>query len=80
MPSLYVNVTNRVLGLVIAPSELAELIELKRADNGGADVDFGYWDFRYYMNKHMEKEYDVNLEAVKQYFPLEVGDGGTAHS
>ena len=35
-------------------AELDALIALKRADHGGAEVDFGYWDFRYYMNKQMK--------------------------
>ena len=27
---------------------------------------------RYFMNADMEKHYDVDMEAIKQYFPLEV--------
>jgi hypothetical protein len=58
------------------PAELAALHDLKRAGSGG-DVDFGYWDFRYFMNVDMERRCDVDMEAIKQYFPLEVGAGGT---
>ena len=27
---------------------------------------------RYFMNADMEKHYDVDMEAIKQYFPVEV--------
>lgn len=30
------------------------------------------WDFRYYLNKREEKEYNVDHEEIKKYFPLQV--------
>ena len=30
-----------------------------------------YWDWRYYQRRLMEKEYDIDTEALREYFPLD---------
>ncbi len=55
--------------------ELARLLDLKRAEckaNGEeCDEQIHSWDWRYYQNLLLEKEYTVDDEVIKEYFPLE---------
>lgn len=53
--------------------ELARLKEAKGSDT------FGMWDMRYYMNKETESKYDIDQNALKEYFPLEAVTKGMLH-
>lgn len=49
--------------------EVAQMQAL--ADEGGDDITIEPWDYRYYMEKVRQAEYDLNSEEVKQYFNIE---------
>ncbi len=49
--------------------ELAVLAELERKDGGDGRIDV--WDWRYYDNQLRKARFDVDLEVIKGYFPLE---------
>lgn len=40
------------------------------------DAPFGMEDLRYYIRKAEEKEFKVDYETVKQYFPMNVVTAG----
>ncbi len=47
----------RASSCCVALAELQTLKDAKAADGG--DGTFGYWDFRFYLNKEMERLYEV---------------------
>lgn len=55
--------------------ELAILLDLKRQDKESAGLPYDgrihMWDFRFYMNLREEKEFQVDHEKIKEYFPLQ---------
>jgi Zn-dependent oligopeptidase len=57
---------------VLGRRELAELQALKRKDVGPkGDAHIYAWDFRYYDNQLRKQRYAVDMDKVKEYFPLE---------
>lgn len=58
----------------LAKAELEEMLALKKKDceTHGFTFDnrINGWDFRYYANKIEETRYQVDNDALKQYFPL----------
>ncbi|MBI4346878.1 MAG: Zn-dependent oligopeptidase [Elusimicrobia bacterium] len=57
--------------------ELAELARLKEAEEGrGADRAIRAWDWRYYDVKRLRTRYQVDDQAIKEYFPLETVTAG----
>ncbi|KAI3636142.1 hypothetical protein MIR68_005494 [Amoeboaphelidium protococcarum] len=56
---------------VLAQSELNVLSDLKRHDVGDSvDSRINSYDFRYYHQKLLESKYQVDEDAIKQYFQL----------
>eukprot|EP00753_Platysulcus_tardus_P006635 PLAT1438.1.p1 GENE.PLAT1438.1~~PLAT1438.1.p1 ORF type:complete len:715 (+),score=348.86 PLAT1438.1:54-2147(+) len=53
-------------------SDLARLAELKAEDAGAADDSdvISSYDFRYYLDRMLVKDYAVDHEEIKKYFPL----------
>ncbi|MGI6455452.1 MAG: M3 family metallopeptidase [bacterium] len=43
--------------------------KLKAEETGEENPTVNMWDWRYYRNQYMKKEYDVDMEALKVYFP-----------
>ena len=60
----------------LAVKERATLLKYKEEDCKARDETFdgkiNMWDFRYYMNKVEEQDFNVDHEAIKEYFPLDV--------
>ncbi|PPD86502.1 hypothetical protein GOBAR_DD16560 [Gossypium barbadense] len=52
----------------LANKELAMLKELKKQDEG--ELPFGVEDLLYYVKKVEQQEFDLDLGALKQYFPV----------
>ncbi|XVF02672.1 hypothetical protein REPUB_Repub04eG0194500 [Reevesia pubescens] len=52
----------------LANKELAVLKELKKQEEG--DLPFGVEDLLYYVKKVEQQEFDLDLGALKQYFPV----------
>lgn len=74
------NVMNFLNGLKekldpLAEKELEKLVKLKEEDlkelNEPFDGTFNEWDLSYYESKLKKKEYDIDSEEVKKYFPLD---------
>ncbi|MFI3317583.1 MAG: M3 family metallopeptidase [Rikenellaceae bacterium] len=57
-----------------AEREMAELEKMLDKDHSGAK--FEAWDWYYYMDKYRRREYNIDSELVKSYFPLESVRGG----
>lgn len=51
-------------------AEIAELMELKKADNPNADG-FYAWDRFYYTEKLKQQKFNFDSQTVRQYFPYE---------
>ncbi|CAI4284304.1 BAK_1a_G0004960.mRNA.1.CDS.1 [Saccharomyces cerevisiae] len=55
--------------------ELQVLQDMKAEDvkklNQGADPNYYIWDHRYYDNKYLLENFNVDLEKISEYFPLE---------
>jgi len=51
--------------------EMATLASMKASDTGQEDATIHVWDWRYYSNKLLRERYDVDVEALRNYFPLE---------
>ena len=50
--------------------------EAKRSDTGDAEAIIKPWDFGYYMERIRERDYEVDSNVVREYFPFEkVRDG-----
>jgi thimet oligopeptidase len=60
----------------LAAAERAELLALKQAECASRSLEFDGlihpYDFQYYCNQRVEKAFEVDNEAIKRYFPLEV--------
>ena len=56
------------------------LLEMKEAECKELGLEFSgkldFWDFRYYMAMVEEKQYAVDQEKLKEYFPMEVVTAG----
>lgn len=52
-------------------AELDAMAELKAADTGDANATMHHWDWRYYENQLKKRKYDIDVEALRVYFPLE---------
>lgn len=52
-------------------AEVARLRQLKAEDTGDPGAVINWWDFRYYQNMLMRKEYGVDAEALRRYFQLD---------
>ncbi|KAJ1976104.1 metalloendopeptidase [Dimargaris xerosporica] len=46
--------------------------DLTRQNQDVSNVVVESWDYRYYMNKVKEREYNVDDEAIKQYFSMDI--------
>jgi len=59
----------------IAKKEVEKLLELKEADYKERGLEFDgklyYWDFSFYDNILVENEYQVDLQKLSEYFPVE---------
>ncbi|MCH2133900.1 MAG: Zn-dependent oligopeptidase [Phycisphaerales bacterium] len=54
----------------------ALMLEAKRSDTGDPQAQLKPWDFGYYMERVRERDYEVDSNVVREYFPLEkVRDG-----
>jgi thimet oligopeptidase len=51
--------------------EMATFAAMKVEDTGRDDAEIQIWDWRYYSNKLLRERYDVDVEALRSYFPLE---------
>jgi thimet oligopeptidase len=63
------NLTN--LAKVKASADLEKLRKLKAETVGEADAKLYPWDILYYKNEILKKEYDVDKEALRAYFPMQ---------
>ena len=52
-------------------AEIERMRQLKVADTGDPDIQFHIWDFRYYQNEIAKREFSVDAEALRAYFPLD---------
>jgi thimet oligopeptidase len=52
-------------------AEVAVLTRLKREDTGDDGARMNWWDFRYYQNMLMRRDYGVDTEALRVYFALD---------
>ncbi|MEK7858449.1 MAG: M3 family metallopeptidase [Elusimicrobiota bacterium] len=56
---------------VLAKDELKVLVELKAKEEGKAsDGIIHAWDWRYYDAKLKRERYEIDLEKIKEYFPM----------
>jgi metallopeptidase MepB len=55
--------------------EIEKLKELKKAETGNADNYF-LWDHRYYDTLMLEKDYQLDQNAIAEYFPLQTSISG----
>ncbi len=64
---------DQVRPLVRKKSDLdfAQLRDAKREDLGDPDADFFAWDYWYYENLLKKRDYTVDTEKIREYFPLE---------
>ncbi len=53
-----------------AERDLALLTQAKREGTGDADAVLRPWDFGYWMERVRERDYDVDSNLVKEYFPF----------
>lgn len=52
--------------------ELQARLDLKTAETGKpAGDELPLWDWRYYNNQYRKKNFDIDQEKVKEYFPME---------
>ncbi len=52
-------------------AELEELRRLKVAQTGDPEAEIRIWDFRYYQNQLLKGRFQVDREALRNYFELE---------
>ncbi|MDG2423290.1 MAG: Zn-dependent oligopeptidase [Phycisphaerales bacterium] len=59
-----------------AKKDYALILEAKRSDVADPEATVMPWDFGYYMERIRERDYEVDSNVVKEYFPFEkVRDG-----
>lgn len=51
--------------------ELEILRGLKIEETGNTDAELRHWDTRYYQNQLKQKQYNIDEEALRNYFPYE---------
>ena len=51
--------------------DFAELRQVKRKHTGDADAEFLAWDYWYYAAMVQKEKYAVDMEVIRQYFPLD---------
>lgn len=71
---LLTDVARRVAPL--AENELAEMLQLKREQEGPGATRIEDWDYRFYSNLREEREYKIDTKALKPYFPLATVERG----
>jgi oligopeptidase A len=54
-----------------ADQDIEELAAAKRAHTGDAEATLEIWDWRYYQQRILREQHDVDQFAVAEYFPLE---------
>lgn len=55
----------------LAERDLDTLLRLKKSETGAEfDGQINSWDFRYYNHLLVEREYQVNEELIKEFFPV----------
>jgi len=52
-------------------AEVAVLTDLKRQDTGEQTAKINWWDYGYYQNMLMKRDYGVDAEAMRVYFQLD---------
>lgn len=52
-------------------AELAELRALKVAETGDPNAHIHLWDWRYYAEQLKQQKYNVDSEALRNYFPMQ---------
>jgi thimet oligopeptidase len=52
-------------------AEVAELRKLKVAETKDPKAEIKTWDFRYYQNQLKKQKYQVDVEALRVYFPFQ---------
>jgi thimet oligopeptidase len=57
--------------LPLGEQNLEELTAAKRKETGDKNAKLDYWDWRYYETRLRETVYQVDMNEVKQYFPLD---------
>lgn len=50
--------------------DLAKLAELKRTEAGDAGAQIEPWDVAYYLDKLRKRDHSIDVEQVRQYFPM----------
>jgi thimet oligopeptidase len=53
-------------------SDLSKMLVLKRLQEGESATSVEWWDWRYYDNLIRKKEFNIDQEAVREYFPLDI--------
>lgn len=51
--------------------ELQVLTDLKRNDTGNHSAQFMSWDYSFYNDMLIKKKYNIDLEQIKEFFPME---------
>jgi thimet oligopeptidase len=52
-------------------ADTAKMLELKSADTGKKEKTINAWDWRYYMNQIKKRDYAIDDEVVRGYFPAD---------
>lgn len=64
-------ITDLAIGLEPKFSEeLAEMATLKAADTNNPNAVIEHWDWRFYENELKKLKFDIDVEALRVYFPL----------
>jgi thimet oligopeptidase len=73
-PKTVLDFLNKIKGKLQehGKKEIATLLELKRKEENNPKANVIHsWDWRYYDNQLKKIKYEVDQEAIKEYFPLE---------
>ena len=52
-------------------AEVADLQKMKAADTSNPSAQIGTWDWRYYDNQLVKQKYNVDKEALRNFFPFQ---------
>jgi thimet oligopeptidase len=52
-------------------TEVAEMQKMKAADTHDPNAKIGVWDWRYYSNQIKKQKYNVDTEALRDFFPFQ---------
>jgi len=58
--------------LAKAKQELGEMLNVKRKELGNSESTINPWDWRYFENIIRKTKFNVDPQAIKEYFPLDV--------